>query len=68
MSSSKLTFDDKEIDKEDNTWSWNKNDRYYGEYFNRLIKNTINKKIKVIIDFKNFNKDEGLNGEYIKFI
>ena len=61
-------FDDKKIDKEDNTYSWSKNDRYHGDYFNRLIKKTIEKKIKVIIDFKNFNKNEGLNSEYKRFI
>ena len=43
-------------------------DRYHGEYFNRIIKSTIKKKIKVIVDFKNFNKDEGLNSEYKRFI
>ena len=61
-------FDDKKINKEDNTCSWNKNDRFHGEYFNRLIMKTINKKIKVIINFKNLNKNEGLNNEYKRFI
>ncbi len=61
-------FDDKKIDKEDNTWSWNKNDRHHGEYFNTIIKSTIKQKIKVIVDFKNFNKEEGLNSEYKRFI
>ena len=43
-------------------------DRSHADYFTRLIKKTINKKIKVVIDFKNLNKNGGLNIEYKKFI
>ena len=63
----KVTFVFDESEEQSFTKTYD-DDRSHADYFNRLIKKTINKKIKVVIDFKNLNKKEGLNSEYKKFI
>ena len=49
-------------------FKWNDETRDHSHYFIDLLKETIKKKIKVKINFKNFNKQDGLNDKYNSYI